>query len=250
MRAARSGILQHRRRQRGQPLHGERRRRHVHARPHPRSQCAAPATRRSTGGTWATISWTWDKRWRPRPRAGTDPRPRANARSDPANGTGDSARNRSATTSPTGRSAGGDRLTREHAGNLDRGAMTIDKLQRLGLESGRLSAARRGRSEVNVVGIMGPGTLTNDRLSSSRSSFSSNSRTWGSPEQPPQPSGPRLPPANHGRYRPPARQSRRRWPTPRRSRSRAPRCLLRLHYYSWRVGEKGTTDERRHRAAQ
>ena len=34
----------------------------------------------------------------------------------------------------------------EHAGNLDRGAMTIDELQRLGLESGRLSAARRGRS--------------------------------------------------------------------------------------------------------
>ena len=38
--------------------------------------------------------------------------------------------------------------------------------------------------------------------------------------------------------------------TPRRSRSRAPGWLLRLHYYSWRVGEKGTTDERRHHAAE
>ena len=28
------------------------------------------------------------------------------------------------------------------------------------------------------------------------------------------------------------------------------RMAPRLHYYSWRVGEKGTTDERRHRAAE
>ena len=37
---------------------------------------------------------------------------------------------------------------------------------------------------------------------------------------------------------------------PRRSRSRAPGSLLRLHYYSWLVREKGTANERRHRAAE
>ena len=37
---------------------------------------------------------------------------------------------------------------------------------------------------------------------------------------------------------------------PRRSRSRAPGSLLRLHYYSWRVGETGAKNERRHRAAE
>ena len=37
---------------------------------------------------------------------------------------------------------------------------------------------------------------------------------------------------------------------PRRSRSRAPGSLPRPHYYSWRVREKGTTNERRHRAAE